>query len=532
MRRAIVFVMSMTCLATFAHAAAPGPVTSPPADKEFILDGSVVHDVGRLLLNITNWGLLGSRYSVPSSYSDAPSGRWPGADGVNHLWSAGPWIGAVSSGQHRVTTGQWETELRATEAPIDTIYRLAWDAPDARRYPLPPFDDDADGREDEDPFNGRDDDGDGAIDEDAAGVGDQHFRCELDDLHSQDIYPNHVPLGISVVQQTYQWHHDSIADIVGLDLTIRNVGDQLLEAVYVGMFSDFDIDDPEGGAVEGDDDRAGSFQGDWVNELGAMVPVSVGYMYEGIGAGVSGYMGWVVVDHPVDPTGTDAPVAVGMRSCQIFNSVATYPAGDPANDLERYDALSETMSDPAPNRRADYNLLISTGPFAHLDPGEEITVSFALVAGADLAAMLENAADAVTLYRGAALDRDGDPDNGAEFMVRWLGPEEIAVGMEDLPDDGDAPPPAGVSLTAAPNPFNPALEIRVALPRADAAKVTVFDLRGRAIRNLHDGALAAGEARWVWDGRDDAGLAVASGVYTVQVDTAERALRRAVTLVR
>ncbi len=533
MRPLAISTVVFTCLAAVPGWSAPPDVLAAQTEKAYVIDGSVVHDVGRLLLNVTNWGLLGSRYSVPSSYSDAPSGRWPGSAGVNHLWCAGLWVGAMVDGDPHVSTGQYASELRATEAPEDTIYRLAWAAPNAVRYPLTPSDDDADGAEDEDPFNGRDDDGDGATDEDAAGVGNQHFRCELDDLHAGGDYPDHVPLGLAVVQQSYQWSHDAVADIVGFDFTVRNVGTQLLEDVYVGMLSDFDIDDPQGGPGEMTDDRVGSFRGEVANEQGELVPVSVGYAFEGEGATVSGYMGWVVIDHPLDPQGEVAPVEVGMRSFQIFQGIASYPqGGDPSNDDERYHALSRTQSDVASIHPNDYRVLVSTGPFAHLTPGEEMTVSFALVAGADLEALLENSADAVTLFRGLAFDRDGVPENGAEFVVRWLGPEEMEVSNEDVPGDGDVPPPAGLVLAAAPNPFNPALEVLAALPRAGAARVSIADVRGREVRVLHDGVVPAGQSRWVWDGRDSAGRGVASGVYLINLETPERVVRRTVTLVR
>ena len=307
----------------------------------------------------------------------------------------------------------------------------------------------------------------------------------------------------------------------------------MLEDVYVGMLGDFDIDDPQGGFDEAADDRTGSCTGFVADESGQVVPVAVGYMYEGAGTTVSGYMGWAVLDHPVDPQGEDAPTTVGMRSCQRFDAMVPYAqGGDPTNDLERYDALSEASSDGDAPENSDYRILVSTGPFANLAPNEEMTISFALVAGADLEAMLENAADAVTLCRGQAFDRDGDPANGQEFVVRWLGPDD-AVGNEVLPGGGEVPPPpSSLALAAAPNPFNPSLEVRAAMPRASAARVTIVDLRGREVRVLHEGVLPAGESRWVWDGLDAAGHGASSGVYLVNLETPERVVRRTVTLVR
>ena len=65
-----------------------------------------------------------------------------------------------------------------------------------------------------------------------------------------------------------------------------------------------------------------------------------------------------------------------------------------------------------------------------------------------------------------------------------------------------------------PNPFNPATEISFAVP-AEAGLVTldIFDLRGFKVRNLERSQLAPGVYMRVWNGRDDAGTAVSSGVY-------------------
>ena len=70
-----------------------------------------------------------------------------------------------------------------------------------------------------------------------------------------------------------------------------------------------------------------------------------------------------------------------------------------------------------------------------------------------------------------------------------------------------------------PNPFNPAVVIPLALA-TDAAGVslTVYDVLGRRVRQVWAGPLGAGSHRFVWDGRDAAGKAVAAGVYVYQVE--------------
>jgi hypothetical protein len=80
-------------------------------------------------------------------------------------------------------------------------------------------------------------------------------------------------------------------------------------------------------------------------------------------------------------------------------------------------------------------------------------------------------------------------------------------------------------LRAAPNPFRHEAAVSFTLPRSDFAEVSVFDVSGRSLRRLHTGVLAAGEQRMTWNGRDDAGVSVPSGVYFLRVKTATLELR-------
>ena len=70
-----------------------------------------------------------------------------------------------------------------------------------------------------------------------------------------------------------------------------------------------------------------------------------------------------------------------------------------------------------------------------------------------------------------------------------------------------------------PNPFNPAVVLPLELA-TDAARVslTVYDVLGHRVRQLWDGSLRAGSHRFVWNGRDAAGKAVAAGVYIYKVE--------------
>jgi hypothetical protein len=83
-----------------------------------------------------------------------------------------------------------------------------------------------------------------------------------------------------------------------------------------------------------------------------------------------------------------------------------------------------------------------------------------------------------------------------------------------------SPAPGGdPGLRCYPNPANPRATVAFDVPRAGPVTVRVVDLRGRAVRTLLTRSLTAGTHRLVWDGRDRAGLPVASGTYVCEVRT-------------
>ena len=109
-------------------------------------------------------------------------------------------------------------------------------------------------------------------------------------------------------------------------------------------------------------------------------------------------------------------------------------------------------------------------------------------------------------------------------IVDWMLPWVAGVG-----DVAAAPG----SLDVAPNPFNPRTEIAFSLPAAGPARLEVYDIRGRLVRVLSDGALPAGQQRVAWDGLDDSGQAVSSGTYLLRLETGSgRGLTRKLTVVR
>jgi len=65
----------------------------------------------------------------------------------------------------------------------------------------------------------------------------------------------------------------------------------------------------------------------------------------------------------------------------------------------------------------------------------------------------------------------------------------------------------------APNPFTSATRIAFDLPEQGHVDLRIYDVQGRLVRILKDNVVPAGSYDVFWDGRDDGGVSVASGIY-------------------
>ncbi len=73
-----------------------------------------------------------------------------------------------------------------------------------------------------------------------------------------------------------------------------------------------------------------------------------------------------------------------------------------------------------------------------------------------------------------------------------------------------------------PNPFNPVTNIQFSVPaNAGAVELSVYNVNGQLVRTLVDSEIEAGPHSVVWNGRDEGGRSVATGVYFARLVTAE-----------
>ena len=140
----------------------------------------------------------------------------------------------------------------------------------------------------------------------------------------------------------------------------------------------------------------------------------------------------------------------------------------------------------------------------------------------------------------AAEDLSGAAASG-DLLVRLTaasayaeGPSAVAVATLAWNGEGAVILPAHPQLLGnTPNPFAPSTRIAFMLPAGDHrdARLRVFDPLGRVVRHL-DRAFVPGRNEVVWDGTDDHGTRVPTGVYFYRLDVAAEALTHKMVLVQ
>ena len=149
-------------------------------------------------------------------------------------------------------------------------------------------------------------------------------------------------------------------------------------------------------------------------------------------------------------------------------------------------------------------MVLSTGPFA-LGAGDSCLAVFAVVAADNLNGLKETAARAKNRYYEAT-----DYQQSAGNIL----PEQFELGQN------------------YPNPFNPGTVISFALKSREKVTLSVYNILGAKVARLVDDELAAGNYSVYWDGTDELGKPVASGVYFYQLTTPQAGQTRKMVLVK
>jgi hypothetical protein len=136
------------------------------------------------------------------------------------------------------------------------------------------------------------------------------------------------------------------------------------------------------------------------------------------------------------------------------------------------------------------------------------------------AAIYDGALDRLVIFGGQDTSRRNDV-----WELGYL--SDTATGI--------VPPPSAPSLALhpnVPNPFNPSTVIPFELEHAGRVLLRVYDVRGSLVRTLLDERRPAGPGSSLWDGRDDRGRRVSSGVYVCRLSSGGRTATQKLVLVK
>jgi len=199
---------------------------------------------------------------------------------------------------------------------------------------------------------------------------------------------------------------------------------------------------------------------------------------------------WIVYDSDVDMLyqRTDNGPMVGLvplKNIASFRGMANGAEKTGFTNAELFGMISDSQTDIGSGEPGDAMFIAASSDF-NIDAGAAVEVAFAIVAGDDLTDLANGAQRARQLF-DTATDTDYDAS--------------------------DALPRTAQLNQNYPNPFNPTTTISFTLERSAETRLEVYNALGQRVRTLKTGILSAGAHMVDWNGTDDNGGRVASGVY-------------------
>lgn len=355
-------------------------------------DGSKYTTIGNIGMTITNFGTFGNRFLTRPLQ---PSCQYPKGSSVEHISLAGLWIGAVSQkdGIAHVSTAATDVNPSAGQS-VTLGYELTNDvgAGIKVRSTLP-FDQNFD----------------------LKAVSHQDFVMDFTDKNRRsgsDTIPDHSPLGLNVHLESYAWNFPFADNFVLLNYTIKNIGTDTLQDLYVGVWDNAITQNLNLSGASISSHMAKSY----LDSLRMM------YTFDYNGAFVSGqnfrtvtnsYVGIKLLGSTPFPRSDSANGlyysdrridSLGMLTKNTFYNAWQFNSQSnsdskfwfPLNDDQKYQRLRSSLpkghiealnrengvttsngtNGQAPNSYID---LLSVGPFTTLKPGDSLQVSFAVM---------------------------------------------------------------------------------------------------------------------------------------------------------
>jgi hypothetical protein len=121
---------------------------------------------------------------------------------------------------------------------------------------------------------------------------------------------------------------------------------------------------------------------------------------------------------------------------------------------------------------------------------------------------------------------------GATNLSTFFGGMLATLNLPTLVAETGSFPTDFALLQNYPNPFNPETVISYQLPVISQVQLTIYNALGQEIRTLVNGRQSPGVKSAVWDGKNDLGQAVNSGIYFYILKGGDRVQTKKMVLMR
>lgn len=330
-------------------------------------------NVGRMGLTVNNFGTFG-RPTVRSNTQGPPSLAFPRGSGIEHLFEAGIWIGAIVDGQVRVSTSS--VDASAGYSTGGQGFEFTQLSSIKERSKLT-----------------------NSSNYSSSAISHQDFLMTQTDSFvvipgtSVPISGHQNPLGAVINLETYAWNFPFADFFVICNYTIKNASNKRWDSVYLGAFADMVVRN-----VNYTRDAGTAFFNKGRN--GINKDYMSFYAYQSFGDDIDftksyGAIQFLGIDWRgmfFNPNKPDTFLKAGLPAPRLnynfwnFNSIAT-PWNTPGSEQERYEKLSTTIDStllfagdgPIAGVPANWLQLISNGPLVSVEPGESFTYTIAFV---------------------------------------------------------------------------------------------------------------------------------------------------------
>ena len=269
------------------------------------------------------------------------------------------------------------------------------------------------------------------------------------------------PLGVSILQKTYADTTAINQGFIIFKYQIANPTPNPITNLYVGLFFDWDI-------------VVGTGVNNWARYDATR---KMGYAQN-------------AASNPTKLVGTRLLTSNATISYRSINNPSELYDG--FSDLEKWNFLSGGIQTQNLDNM-DVSTLLAEGPMS-IPAGGMIETAFAIVGGNSLSELQTNADQAKSFWEGA-----------------WAEVEAKNIAI----------PQNFVLAQNYPNPFNPSTVISWRLAISQVVELKIFNLLGQEVRTLVNEKQEAGSHAVIWDGKDEQGNLVASGIYFYRIQAGD-----------